>query len=109
MGEKGREDEESLRFFNLLGMHPLDDVIFDAAERFVCKMYGDNRGSSVNSLRNKLFWKHWRKNGKIVDLSLLPPCASSLRKYTSRAYNEAKIWKLSNIPMMDINSFDNYC
>ena len=52
--EKVREDEESLKFFELLGMHPLDDVIFDAAERFACKMYGDI-GSSVNSMRNKLF------------------------------------------------------
>ena len=62
----------------------------------------------MDSLRNKLFWKHWQKNGKVIDLSLLPPCASSLRKHTARAYFIAKIWKHANIPMQDIDAFANF-
>ena len=107
--EKVREDDESLSFFDLLGVAPLDDDLFSAGEKFVCMMYGDRKCGSVNLLRNKIFWKHYRKNGKIIDLSLLPPCSSSLRKHTSRAYYVAKVWKNACIPFQDIDSFTNYC
>lgn len=106
--EKVKDEEESLDFFNKLGDDVLDDDIFMAAETFVCKLYGDKNCHSVNSLRNKLFWKHWRNKGKVVDLSLLPPCAPTLRKHTARAHYIAKIWKHANIPMQDIDSFVNY-
>ena len=60
--EKVEDDEESLQFFNMLGEDQLNDDLF-VAEKFVCKMYGDRQCTTVNSLRNKLFWKHRRKNG----------------------------------------------
>ena len=54
-------------------------------------------------LRNKLFWKHYGKKGKIIDLSLLPPCSSSLRKQSSRAYYVAALL------VQNMDSFSNYC
>ena len=72
-------------------------------------MYGDKNCTSVNTLPNKLSWKHYRKKGKIIDLSLLPPCSSSLRKHTSRAYYLAALWRYANILMQNMDSFSNYC
>ena len=106
--EKVRCDEESLQFFKNLGIVQLDDDLFSASEKFVCKLYGDNRYTSVNKLRCKMFWNHYRKKGKVPDLSLLPPCASSLRKHTSRAYFVAKIWKHAHIPVQNTGSFTDH-
>ena len=61
--------------------------------------------ASVNELRAKLFWNRTRKNGKVPDLSLLPPCASSLMKHTSRAHYVAKIWRQAIIPNQTIGSY----
>ena len=57
-----RDDEEALYFLSKLA--PLNDDLFTAAERYVCKMYVDKTCTSVNSLR-KLFWKHFRTKGKM--------------------------------------------
>ena len=103
-----RDDQESLTFFDNLGVVPLDENLFAASEKFVCRMYGDKKCSSVNKLRCKMFWNHYRKNGKVPDLSLLPPCASSLKKHTSRAYFVAKVWKQAHFPVQDTDSFANF-
>ena len=55
-----RDDEEALYFLSKLA--PLNDDLFTAAERYVCKMYVDKTCTSVNSLR-KLFWKHFKTKG----------------------------------------------
>ena len=40
-----------------------------------------------------MFWAKLRKNGKVLDLSLLPPCLSSLiKKDIQLAHYVAKIW-----------------
>ena len=56
-----------------------------------------------------LFWKHYHKNRKIIDVSLLPPCSSSLWKHTSRAYYVSKIWKNADVLLQDIEPFTNFC
>ena len=43
-----------------LGVAPLEDLLFSASKRYVRKMYGDKNCTSVNTLRNKLSWKHYR-------------------------------------------------
>ena len=62
---------------------------------------------SVNELRAKIFWKRLRKDGKVVDLSLLPPCSSTLRKHTARAHFIAKMWKLASYPLQHLDSFED--
>lgn len=71
-------------------------------------MYGNRTISSVNELRAKLYWRYNRKNGKVPDLSVLPPCASSLKKHTARAHYIARIWKQASIPYQNIEPFTNY-
>ena len=75
---------------------------------FVCRMYGHKKIKSVDKLRSIMFWAKLRKNDKVPDLSLLPPCSSSLKKHTSRAHYVAKIWKHAESPLQDIGSFQHY-
>ena len=70
MWDKIKNDEDTVKFLSNLGVAPLEDYLFSAAERYVCNMYGDKNCTSVNTLRNKLSRKHYRKKGKIIDLSL---------------------------------------
>ena len=56
-------------------------------------------------MRAKLFGRRTRKNGKVPDLSLLPPCASSLMLHTASAHYVAKMWRLANIPLQNIGPY----
>ena len=101
------EDDDVLDFLCQLGEGELTSDILNGAEMFVCKMYGRKTIQSVNELRAKLFWSRTRKNGKVPDLSLLPPCASSLSKHTARAHHVAKIWRQANIPLQSVGKFSD--
>ena len=43
-----------------------------ALEHFVCSIFGEKNMHSLNETRQNIFWKKHEKDGKIVDLSLLP-------------------------------------
>ena len=61
-------DDELLEFFSKLGEGDLtDEIIYQEAERFVCKMYGSKTITSVNQLRSKLFGTRLRKNDRVPD------------------------------------------
>ena len=49
----------------------------NATEQYVCALYKSKK-KSVNDVRYDLFEKKQNKEGKIIDLSLIPPCFSSL-------------------------------
>ena len=70
-------------------------------------MYGHKKIKKVNELRAIMFWAKLRKNGKVPDLSSLPPCSSSLKKHTHRAHYVAKIWKQAITPMQEIDPSEN--
>ena len=83
----------------------MTDELINNAEKFVCKLYKDNHCESVNELQAKKFWKCLQKNGKVIDLSLSPPCSSTLRKHTSQAHYIAKMWKLASYPLQNLDPF----
>ena len=60
-------------------------------ENFVCKLYGHNE-KEVNKVRKKIFDKKYKKERKITDLSVMPPCRSVLRLHTHCANYVAKIY-----------------
>ena len=62
---------------------------------------------NVDELRAVMFWAKLRKNGKVPDLSSLPPCSTSLKKHTARAHYMAKIWKQATMPLQEIESLEN--
>lgn len=81
-------------------------------ERFVCTLYGKTGSRFVNKLRYDIFRSRYdsKKNSIVVqngiDMSLLPPCFSSLQMHCSRAAFQAFVWKhahenFPNIPSPD--------
>ena len=93
--------------FSLLGqVWELDEQIFVSLEKYVCHLYG-YRQKNVND-RKKLFDKKYVRQGKAIDISLLPPCQSSLRLHILRSNIIAKIWKSSgerSINLPDLSTF----
>ncbi len=63
---------------------------------------------SVNQARRAIFWRIFEKENKVVDLSLLPPCKSSLEKHISRANFVARIWKQASKSIIDIEQPANH-
>ena len=51
----------------------LSDDITTVLEHFTCALYGYPRERSINEVRTKLFEKKYVKNGKVIDMALLPP------------------------------------
>ena len=94
--------------FSLLGqVWELDEQIFVNLEEYVCHLYG-YRQKNVNDVRKKLFDKKYVRQGKTIDISLLPPCQSSLRLHILRSNIIAKIWKSSgerSIILPDLSTF----
>ena len=101
-------DEFMIDFFCKLGNENLTNDLYKNAEKCVCKLYGNNLLENVNDLRSKLYWNFVKKNGKVPDLSLLPPCSSSLKKHTARSHYIASIWKKAFIPYQNIDTFSNF-
>ena len=103
-----QKNNRFVNMFTLLGQEwDLDEQIFVDLEEYVCHVYG-YRQKDVNDVRNKLFDKKYVRQGKAIDISLLPPCQSSLRLHMLRSNVIAKIWKLSDerfIPLPDFSTF----
>ena len=67
------------------------DEVYDGLGEYVCRLYGYKK-KDVNYVRHQLFECTYSGEDKIIDLSLLPPCRSSLRLHSFRATAVAKIW-----------------
>ena len=93
--ELGRENRASANL--LLGL-----------ERFVCNLYGEKQLLSVNEARRAIFWRTFQKDNKVVDLSLLPPCKSSLQKHINRANFVARIWRHASQSIIDTETPANH-
>ena len=71
----------------------LSRELIDKMEKFVVDLYGYPKLDNVNEVRSKIFWSHLKKKKKIVSLSLLPPCQSSLELHIKRANYVATVWR----------------
>ena len=97
-------DEKFLEAFTSLGDGwLLSDDTMAILECYVCKLYGV-RKSSVNLTRFEIFSKKHSVENKIIDLSLLPPCQTSLRLHTLRASFISAMWKRSMEPVVELPS-----
>ena len=72
-------------------------------EKFVCSLYGEKHLSSVNRVRKIIFWRSYSRDNNVIDLSLLPPCQTSLERHIRRANYVARIWRQASHPMMNIH------
>ena len=60
------------------------------------------RKKDINYVRHELFQRTYSRDNKIIDLSLLPPCQSTLKLHASTDNVAAKIWKSANETNVDI-------
>ena len=98
-------------FFMQLGNSMDSDEIenlLPAAEKYVCRLYPPvKRFNEVNKARHHMFSQNV-KSGKIVDLSVIPPCSSVLRNQLFRAAYIANMWKNSKTAYIEQYQIDEY-
>jgi len=88
----------------------VDEDTLLGIEHFVCGMYGRPTYKDINKLRHELFVSRYdvKTSGKTfsipegVDLSMLPPCRSSLQLHIKRANYVAHLWKNSHVAYPEI-------
>ena len=56
----------------------LKEELIPLLEEYKGSLFGKNKKNGVNFLRYEIFQNVYEKKGKIIDLSLLPPCRESL-------------------------------
>ena len=104
-----KDNDRFLELFSSLGTDvQLNNDQLCSLENFVCVIFGEKRLNSVNDARRKFFWERMEKNNKIADLSLLPPCQSSLAKYSRRSNYIAYMWRNACRPMINLESPMNH-
>ena len=79
----------------------LSDNTLINLEKFVRFLYGDQRTEAVNQVRYKVFVQKIQKDGKVVDLSLLPPCKCNLQFHAKRENYVAYLYRRANELMLN--------
>jgi len=105
---------ECFPMFHEMGSTPdvITETMLNAAEHFVCCMYGHPSYNDVNMLRFEIFKSRFESNttnDKVsfadgIDFSLIPPCRESLRMHVQRANYQTYIWKNSHIGYVTLPS-----
>ena len=99
-------------FTNLGETLTLSDKTSKTIEKFVCALYGKEGETSVNSARFSLFTARYGTRDRLsldtgIDISLLPPCKTSLQLHILRANYQAYIWKHAHVPDIELPSPTN--
>ena len=109
-GQCWRVVEKNRKFvttFMRLGlMWDLTDQIFQELEEYVCRLYGC-RLRNIDDARHNIFEKKINKDGKVIDMALLPPCQSSLKLHSQRANVIAKIWNSADQRTCELPALSN--
>ena len=83
--------------------YELNEEMVAVFEDYVCRMYGVKKGiTTVNEARMDIFTKKHSMENKVIDLSLLPPCKSSLYLHLLRANFVSNMWKQTSDPMITL-------
>ena len=98
--------------FQRLGstLDSLNDKDLQDLQHFVCCMYGNPKCIETNKLRYDIFKSRYDSKSTIdscfinngIDLSLLPPCHSSLCMHYLRVNYQTFIWRNSHEAMVDV-------
>ena len=88
------------------------DDVHEDVQKFVCAMYGKPTYNNTDQARHDIFKSRYEPKSKKssfsihngIDLSLLPPCSSTLCLHTRRANYQAYIWRNSHNQFVNIPS-----
>ena len=95
-----RKDEKFVAAFSELRRNwELTGEIATAPEKYLCTLYG-SKENSVDAARRDMFMKKQTKENKVIDLSVIPPCFTSLYLQMKRANYVAVVWKRREHPQM---------
>eukprot|EP00794_Sanderia_malayensis_P012447 gene12447-13734_t len=89
-------------FCNLGNSFTVDEQTKVALREFICKVYGKGRLNDVDEARRELFWNRLRRDNRISDLSVLPPCNRTTEIHIKRANFVALMWKMAKSPMLNL-------
>ena len=73
----------------------VSEALFIDIEEYICAIYNVKKKQTVNPARAEIFTKKHANENKIIDLSFLPPCESTLLLHVKRANYMTKVWKTS--------------
>ena len=104
------KNSQYLKVFDSIGVQSnLTQDQYDEIEAFTCLLYGTKSGvTDINKLRYTMFMTRYSPSTKLlsldsgIDLSLLPPCRSSLKMHIARTNYQALIWNQADIPCPDL-------
>jgi hypothetical protein len=96
------KDNQFLEAFSSLGdVWSMSESMVQLLERYVCKLYGaKKKTSTVNVTRFELFSKKHSVENKVIEISLLPPCQTSLRLHILRSNFVSGMWKRTLNPVV---------
>ena len=78
-----------------------------ALEKYVCTLYG-SKENLVDAARLDMFMKKQTKENKVIDLSVIPPCFTSLYLQMKRANYVAAVWKRTEHPQILFPSIEEH-
>ena len=87
----------------------LSEEEFKDLEAFTCRLYGAKTGVDINKLRYATYLTRFTPKNQLlstesgIDLSLLPPCRSSLRMHIKRANYQSLIWNQTDLAYPELD------
>ncbi len=81
-----KRTQEFLYTFAELGLSvDAPDNVIALLTKFMCHLHGEKQHTTIVDARREVFWKTFARDEKIIDLSVIPPCKSSLIKHIKQA------------------------
>lgn len=77
-------------------------------KKFICFLYGDKKIVSLDKLRYKIFVQKVERDGKVVDLSVFPPCKTNLLHHTTRENYVAQMYRRATELVLNLHDPCNH-
>ena len=102
------KEEQFIQCFEEFGNSwDLSDEMKINLELFVCKLFSSKK-KQVNEVRLEIFMEKHTLQNKLIYLSVLPPCQSSLLLHMDRANYVAAMWKRTMHATLDSPEITNH-
>ena len=103
------KDEEFSDLFAKLGTEiNVTEAMYNDLPKYFCRLYGERRVKEVNGARSTIFWRKIKKENKVIEIFLLPPCQSSLRWHIVRSNYVVRMWRSALMPVMSPDDPQNH-
>ena len=102
--KKVKSNQKFVDLFSKFGLsNEVEEELSEEVEEFVCSIYGFPHLTSVDEVQKEMFVRKFEKEGKTIDLSVLPPCALNLHLHTRRANYVENLYNRANNLIMSLD------